>query len=128
MPQGRFTREIEKLEPEIWDEDIEADAEASTDELLTKAKTQRLEFRSIDTGIQAKEMQKRAEDAAKYPRLTAFASADYANPNQRIFPQTEEFRFTWTAGVQLSWTLNDTSASRLTPFDCTERLRTCSTS
>ncbi len=94
--------------------DIEADANASTDELLTKAKTQRLEFRSIDTGIQAKEMQKRAEDAAKYPRLSAFASADYANPNQRIFPQSEEFRFTWTAGVQLSWTLNDTLTAKQT--------------
>jgi outer membrane protein TolC len=28
---------------------------------------------------------------------------DYANPNSRIFPQRAEFRETWDATIQLSW-------------------------
>jgi outer membrane protein TolC len=42
------------------------------------------------------------------PRLSAFAVADYANPNQRVFPQTDKFSGTWSAGLQITWTLNDT--------------------
>ncbi len=84
----------------------------SLDELVGLAQRQRLEFRAIDTGIQAKSVARRAEQAKFYPRVSAFASADYANPNQRIFPLVEEFRFTWQAGVQLQWNLNDALVAR----------------
>lgn len=81
--------------------------EAGLDELVSKATHQRLEFKSIDLGIAAKDKQREAELANKVPHLSAFASANYDNPNQRVFPQEEKFKFTWMAGVQLSWTLND---------------------
>lgn len=88
--------------------DITAPSAVGLDELLANARRQRLEFRSFDSGIAAKEKQRDAEKASYYPRLSAFATADYARPNQRIFPQVDAFRFTWQAGLQLSWTLNDT--------------------
>jgi outer membrane protein TolC len=98
-------------EPLVIGEDIRTDIPAPTvgklDDMLTTAKRQRLEFKTYDFGIAAKEKQRDAEKASYYPRLSAFATVDYADPNQRIFPQTDAFRFTWQAGVQVSWTLND---------------------
>jgi len=93
------------------------------DALLDTAKHQRLDFHTFDVGIRAKEKQRDAEKAGLLPRLSAFATADYARPNQRIFPQTDEFRFTWQAGLQLSWTLNDTlvTNSNVKRFDAETR-------
>lgn len=91
--------------------EVAATAPAALDDLMKEATANRLEFRAIDLGIRAKEKQRQSEKANGYPRLSAFAVADYANPNQRVFPLVEEFKFTWQAGVQLSWTLNDTLQS-----------------
>ena len=87
--------------------EVPVPAEAGLDEMVSKAKSQRLEFKSLDLGIAAKDKQREAELANKIPHLSAFASANYDNPNQRVFPQEEKFKFTWMAGVQLTWTLND---------------------
>ena len=87
---------------------------AGLDDLMRVATTKRLEFRAIDFAIKAREKQREAEKANLMPRLSAFATANYANPNPRIFPQKDQFDFTWQAGVQLSWTLNDTLQSRAT--------------
>jgi len=40
------------------------------------------------------------------PSVSASFNATYANPNQRIFPQTTTFTGTWDAGVQVSWSLD----------------------
>jgi outer membrane protein len=88
-------------------QDLTAPAQASLDELVHRAETKRLEFKVLDVGIQAKEKQREAEASSYAPRLSGVAVADYANPNPRVFPQKEEFQFTWQAGVQLTWTLND---------------------
>jgi outer membrane protein TolC len=97
-------------------EDIRADvagtSAAALDALVSTAKRQRLEFKAIDTGIEAKERQRAAERANLWPRLSAFAVADYANPNQRVFPQEDEFKLTWSIGAQLTWALNDALLSR----------------
>jgi outer membrane protein TolC len=103
-------------EPLAIGEDIRADAAGAApgalDELMGTAKQQRLEFKVIDTGIQAKERQRAAEEANLWPRLSAFAVGDYADPNQRVFPQQDKFKFTWSLGAQLTWTLNDALLSR----------------
>jgi outer membrane protein len=91
---------------------VDAPGAGKLDDLLTTAKRQRLDFKGIDTGIRAKESQRAAEKANLFPRLSAFAVADYANPNQRVFPQEDEFKLTWSAGAQLTWTLNDALQSR----------------
>ena len=103
-------------EPLAVGEDIRADITAPAaeplDDLVGAAKQHRLEFKAIDTGIQAKESQRAAEQANLYPRLSAFAIADYADPNPRVFPQQDAFTFTWSIGAQLTWTLNDALISR----------------
>ena len=48
------------------------------------------------------------------PQLSLVAATEYSNPNQRVFPQDDKFTFTWTAGAQLAFTLNDTLTSRAT--------------
>ena len=110
---GAAPREIEPL---AIGEDIRADLPApgvqSLDELVGIAKRQRLEFHTYDVGIAAKQKQRDAEKAGMWPRLSAFATADYARPNQRVFPQADELKFTWQAGLQLGWTLNDTLVTR----------------
>ncbi|HET9993593.1 MAG TPA: TolC family protein [Kofleriaceae bacterium] len=88
--------------------EVTAPAAAPLDDAVHKALAQRLDVRVLVQGIAAKEHQAEAENSAYLPRLTAFGVADYARPNQRIFPVVDEFRGTWSAGVQLSWTLNDT--------------------
>jgi outer membrane protein TolC len=105
-------------EPLAIGEDIRAavtapDA-AKLDDLMGTAKQKRLELKSIDLGIQAKDSQRAAEKANLYPRLAAVAVTDYADPNQRVFPQQDEFKLTWAVGAQLTWTLNDTLVSRTT--------------
>ena len=46
------------------------------------------------------------------PQLAVVGAIDYANPNQRIFPQTAEFRATWSVGVNLTWSPNAFAAAR----------------
>ena len=87
--------------------DVTAPSAGALEELVTSATKLRLDFKAYDVGIEAKEKQRSAEKAGLYPKLSAFATADYARPNQRVFPSVDEFRFTWQAGVQLTWTLNE---------------------
>ncbi len=105
-------------EPLAIGEDIRGERAAppgqALDQLLDAAKLRRLEFRALDLGITAKEKQRESERANQYPKLSAFAIADYARPNQRAFLEPDEFKLTWSLGLQLSWTLNDTLISRAT--------------
>jgi outer membrane protein len=87
--------------------DVTAPPARELDDLLQEASKNRLELRALDLGIEAKQKQRESERANQLPSLSAFASADYANPNPRIFPQKEQFDFTWAAGLQLTWTLNN---------------------
>ena len=79
---------------------------------VQKAKTQRLDLQVLTTGIEAKENQGEAERSQFLPRLAVFGVADYARPNQRIFPVVDEFRGTWSVGANLSWTLNEALVAR----------------
>ncbi len=94
--------------------DITAPGASKLDELIGTAKTQRLDFKVLDTGIEAKEKQRDAERASLYPRLSAFGQVDYSNPNQRIFPSEDKFNLTWAVGAQITWTLNETLLAKTT--------------
>ena len=86
---------------------VTAPGAADLEAAVQRASKQRLEFRALDLGIEAKEKQREVETANKLPHLSAFAQADYDNPNQRVFPQEQKFKFTWLVGAQLTWTIND---------------------
>jgi outer membrane protein len=94
--------------------DIAAPAAGELDRQVVQAMSRRLELKILDKGIEAKTKQRDSEKANRYPRLSAFAQADYANPNQRVFPQQNEWNFTWSAGVQLTWTLNEALLAQTT--------------
>ncbi len=96
-------------------QDLAAPEATSIDDALRTARQKRLDFKVLDTGIAAKESQRTAEKAAYYPKLSGFASVQYSNPNQRFFGKADaEFNLSWAAGLQLSWTLNDTLFAKST--------------
>ena len=82
------------------------DATWSIDVLYAEAVRQRLELRAFDLRTRALAGQRSAAQSAGYPRLSAFGNAYYANPHPRVIPQQEEWRSSWDAGLQLTWTPN----------------------
>ncbi len=76
--------------------------------LVAEGKSARTEVRSIDINAEAARKQAAAVRGGAYPSLAAFGSANYSNPNQRRFPQQNEWFGTWAVGAQLTWTPNDT--------------------
>lgn len=103
-------------EPLVIGEDIRQDVVAPPDspleEMVKTARRQRLDFKVLDAGIEARLKQAEGERSNMYPKVGVFAQANYSNPNQRIFPQEDKFNFTWAAGAQLSWTLNEALVSK----------------
>lgn len=77
------------------------------DRLVETAWTKRPELHMIDRQIRAIESTVGGTKASLYPSLAGAANADMANPNTRFFPQTDTFRGTWDATLQLTWSPND---------------------
>jgi outer membrane protein TolC len=75
--------------------------------LIDGAIDRRLETRALSANASATRSQASAVLAGELPRLDALGGLSYANPNQRIFPQRDEFKGTWDVGLQLSWTPSD---------------------
>ncbi len=74
-----------------------------TDAAYQEALSKRLELRQLEQSEASLRAQATATRRAGYPRLDASAGAQYANPNQRYFPQEQIWHGTWDAGVVLSW-------------------------
>ncbi len=91
-----------------------SDAPAGLDDMMQTAARKRMDLKALTLSIEANEAQRSAEKANLLPRLSAFGATEYSNPNPRVFPQDDKFTFTWTAGAQLSFTLNDALISRTT--------------
>ena len=79
----------------------------SLEELYREALARRLEIRSLDETEYSLQQAVQVQEAQRLPRVEAFGNVTYSNPNQRVFPQEDEFRATWDVGVQLVWTIND---------------------
>ncbi len=92
-------------------EEVMAEVQAPTVPSLEKgveeARAKRLELRALQALEEATRDSATLAKVAYYPRLDLLGNAYYQNPNQRYFPQTEEFRGTWDASVILSWTPTD---------------------
>ena len=87
--------------------DVTAPVELGLEDLMGHAMTHRLDVHQLDQGIAARDAQAQSEQSNYLPKLSLFGVADYANPNQRIFPQSDSFRGTWAVGAEITWTLND---------------------
>lgn len=94
----------------LGDEPAAATPEALPD-LTRTALAQRPELVAIELRAKAVQKQASVERAGNYPRLDLFANAHYDNPNQRVFPLRDEFKASWDAGVQLSWTPTDIASA-----------------
>jgi outer membrane protein TolC len=103
---------VSHTEPLTVGEDIRQDVPppviAAFEENVRHATQRRFDFRALDLGISARVKQAQAEIALGFPRLSAFGTVEDARPNPRVFPQSDTFKFTWLAGVQLTWQLGDT--------------------
>jgi outer membrane protein TolC len=87
-----------------------SDAQAVTTslaDLVAEALDHRLEIRALDETAYSLKDQAKAARSVAYPRIDGFGDVIYANPNPRIFPQTDQWKATWDVGVQLTWTPND---------------------
>lgn len=79
----------------------------SIEQLYQVALERRLEIRALDETQHSLRELEAVTRSGYLPRLDAFATSTYANPNPRLFPQKEEWSLTWEAGVRLTWTVND---------------------
>jgi outer membrane protein TolC len=76
-------------------------------QMTLEAMSARAEIKSADANAVAAEKQAAAAKAARYPVLVASGDGIFANPNPRVFPQTQDWFGTWDAGASLSWSPND---------------------
>jgi len=98
-------------------EDVLADFGAKDEakgieDLYSEAVEQRLEIRALAKSHAALEDTRYVEATKAWPKLDAVGNVTYANPNQRIFPQTQEWNTTWDVGLQLTWAINDFGVER----------------
>ncbi|MFT3768903.1 MAG: TolC family protein [Minicystis sp.] len=75
--------------------------------LWSEALAARLEIRALDETAWSLKDQAKIARAGYFPRIDALGQVAYNNPEQRVFPPTQEFRATWAVGGQVTWTLND---------------------
>lgn len=93
----------------IIGEDLTAEVAPLTVDLRTlkaSAFAKRPELLAIDAQLDALRASNSVVAATMYPRLDAVGNATYSRPNQR-YSFVDEFRFTWDASLQLTWSPND---------------------
>ena len=86
-------------------------AEGDAHPLIAEAFSKRHELKALDATLVALQNGEDALRAGAWPRIDAVGDATYANPNQRFFPPRQEWRATWSVGVQASWNVGNTFLS-----------------
>ena len=100
MPEGELTIGENLTEPlPPTTENLEA--------RISTAMEQRAEVKALERMIQGNRELVSANEGGRWPSLSVQAGLDVANPNPRIFPQTEQFRSSWDINAVLSWSPND---------------------
>jgi outer membrane protein TolC len=84
-----------------------APSSGSAAALLEEARAQRAERAALVKRVAAAEERRRAATAGSKPTVAIAGGVDYARPNARIFPRTDEWRESWDAGAAVSWPLFD---------------------
>jgi outer membrane protein len=96
-------------------------APAAAEQLQSVALAERPELEQTAAQLDALRSRERLARAEARPTIGAVAQWDYSRPNQRYFPQADEWKSSWSVGLLVSWRLfdggkaqADTSVSRLT--------------
>ncbi len=87
-----------------------AAAAPGTDRFVVAVKDalgQRPERKALNFRIGGAEAREQAARAGARPLLAAGGSADWANPNSRIFPRQSAWLNSWDLGVNVSWAVFD---------------------
>lgn len=74
--------------------------------------SRRADVRAVAAAVEATEQRAALARASALPQLSAFATGDYARPNVAALPPEDRFSPSWSAGVQLTWSLPELLASR----------------
>ena len=77
------------------------------EEIFSEAKLNRNELKALEKKILASDEQITSSNSAWFPSVYLFGDFYYANPNQRIFPQKNQFDDSWDVGLALNWDLFD---------------------
>lgn len=85
------------------DEIIFSEINLDFNNLLSEAKSNRLEIQSLSKKLSAGKEQLTASKSGWYPSIFLISDFYYSRPNQRIFPQKDQFDDTWDVGISLSW-------------------------
>jgi outer membrane protein TolC len=87
-------------------------ADLNFENIVQRALDERPEMKALRELITLRRHDYSRNRGTLLPKLSLHGDANYSNPNQRIFPQTEEFRSTWSAGVSLEWSPNEYISNR----------------
>lgn len=87
--------------------DASGDALPPREIAMQRALAGRPEVLALERLAHARSLAVSARRGARLPHLAVAANAELSNPNQRVFPQVEEFRGTWDVSAVLSWSPND---------------------
>lgn len=79
----------------------------SRDTFIQTALEKRTEIRAMQKLREGRDHSVTAYSWQRAPHLSVQGNVDVANPNQRVFPQTAQFRTTWDVSAILSWSPND---------------------
>ncbi len=97
--------------------DFDAGETPLAGDVVSKAFAQRHELLALHALERAREKQVAARKGAEWPQLNATANGYYSNPNQRIFPQKDEFKGSWDVGLALTFSPNDAAIARTQATD-----------
>jgi len=78
------------------------------DELVAAGRAERPEARALRKLIEARGREVDAWHGSQLPNLLLTGQVEYANPSERVFPQTGDFRFSGNVGVVVEWSLHET--------------------
>jgi outer membrane protein TolC len=81
-------------------------------QLTQEAMSVRTEIKSIDANAKALNKNAEATRNGAFPQFAGVANTSLVNPNQRAFPQKDEFFPTWDLSLQLQWSPNDILTAR----------------
>jgi outer membrane protein len=105
-------KDEERIEPgESLDSPLAPVSHPDARTFIGEAHAARPEIKSVDRNAEAARKLARVSSANKYPVLSGFGDVTYANPNQRRFPQTQDWFPTWAVGAQVTWSPNDVVAA-----------------
>ncbi len=101
-PEGESLVPAEDLEGAV------PPVQGNVKEWTREALTNRAEIRSANANAESARELVSYTKGGNYPNLSAFADGILANPNQRLFPQTNTWFGSWDLGAQVTWSPNDT--------------------